>query len=73
MKKRKFYLRKGSEKGHSGCDFLLGSYYANGMNGTPNYEKAQKHYNMAVKRGHNWTIDLTQYNTLDSIKIKKPK
>jgi FOG: TPR repeat, SEL1 subfamily len=67
-KKAEKYLLKGSEKKHPGCDFLLGSYYASDISGTPDYEKAKHHYARAVKSGHGWTVDLTKFGTLDSIK-----
>lgn len=59
---------KGSAKGHAGCDFLLGTYYAYGFGGEPNYDKAETYYNKAVKNGHGWTVDMTKFNCLDSIK-----
>lgn len=64
------FLQRGSALKHEGCDFLLGAYYASDYGKEPDYEKAKQHYNKAVKGGHGWTIDMTKYNGLDSIKSR---
>lgn len=61
------YLLKGSDKGSAKCDFLLANYYAFGFGGSPDYTKAKDYLTKAVKNGHGWTIDMTLFNTLDSI------
>lgn len=62
------YLLRGSERGNQSCDFLLGGYYMNGYGGSPDYTKAAKHLDRAVKEGHGWTLDMTKYGVMDSIK-----
>ena len=63
-------LEKGSGKNHPGCSFLLGTYYAHGYDTVPDYKKAEKYFERAVKNGHGWTVDLTKNNVLDSIKAQ---
>ena len=64
-------LEKGAEKGHSGCDLLLGSYYANSYDGNGDTEKAERHYRRASRRGNSWTVDVTKLGVLDSIHRRK--
>lgn len=67
------FLEKGAAMGHSGCELLLGSYYANDFDGEGDMEKAQQHYNRASRHGNSWTVDVTKYNVLDSIMARKSR
>lgn len=67
-KKAELFLLKGSDGGNARCDFLLANYYAYGLGGTPDYEKAKSFLNKAVKNGHGWTVDMTLFNKLDSVR-----
>lgn len=49
---------------------LLGSHFASGYDGTPDYEKAAKYFELASKAGHGWTIDITKLGVLDSLKSR---
>lgn len=60
------FLSKGAEKKVAGCNLLLGLYYAHGYNGSPDYEKAKKRFDLASEESHDWTVNLT--DLLDSIK-----
>lgn len=63
------YLSLGSEKGHSGCDMLLGNYYSHGyISDSPDFDKAQEFYSKAACRGNGWTLDIIKYGVLDSVK-----
>ena len=64
-------LEKGSAKGHSGCDLLLASYYANGYGGDADAERAEQHYRHASRRGNSWTVDVTKLGVVDSIQKRR--
>ena len=66
-------LEKGSKLNNPGCDLVLASYYANGYIDKADYEKAELYYDKAVADGHGWTVDITKYSQLDSIKRRNEK
>jgi len=62
------YLEKSEKKKHPGASFLLASYYANGYDGNPDFDKAEEEYSRASKNGNSWTVDVTKHNLLGKIK-----
>lgn len=41
------YLKRGADKKHAGCCFLLATHYANGFNDAPDFSKAEEYLNLA--------------------------
>lgn len=70
-KKAVEYLEKSEKLNHPGASFLLASYYANGYAGEPDFNRAEEKYNRASRNGNSWTVDVTKYNLLDSIKKRQ--
>jgi len=72
-KKAVEYLEKSERLKHPGASFLLASYYANGYDGEPDFDKAREKYNRASRNGNSWTVDVTKHSLLDSIKKRQSR